>query len=174
LVRNQIPATSNQKNLLNKDKIKKLRELIKIVDSSKKRGEKVVFTNGCFDILHLGHIKYLEKAKSLGNKLIVALNSDVSVRKLKGEHRPIFSEQDRAGLIAALECVDYVIIFAEATPLGLIKALKPDALVKGGDWRKQDIIGKDVIESYGGRLVTVDFVKGYSTSLIIDKIRKGK
>ena len=156
---------------MTKDKIKELKELKNIIDSSKKRGERVVFTNGCFDILHLGHIKYLEKAASLGNKLVVAVNSDASVRKLKGKGRPIFSEQERATLVAALECVDYVIVFAETTPLRLIKALKPDVLVKGGDWQRADIVGKDFVESCGGKVASVDFVKGYSSTSIIAGIK---
>ena len=142
--------------------------------ASKKRGEKVVFTNGCFDILHLGHIKYLEKAKASGNKLIVAVNSDCSVRRIKENARPIIPEEERAILVAALECVDYVIIFTESSPLNLIKALKPDVLVKGGDWDKKDIVGKDFVESYGGEVISVDFAKGYSTSSIIARIKKNR
>ena len=159
---------------MTKDKIKELKELKNILDSSKKRGEHIVFTNGCFDILHLGHIKYLEKAASLGDKLVVAVNSDASVCRLKGNARPIMPEQERATLVAACECVDYVTIFSEATPLHLIKALKPDTLVKGGNWRKSDIVGKDFVESYGGEVISVDFAKGYSTSSIIAKIKKSK
>jgi D-beta-D-heptose 7-phosphate kinase/D-beta-D-heptose 1-phosphate adenosyltransferase len=159
---------------LTKNKIKKLKELKGIAIASKKRGEKIVFTNGCFDILHLGHIKYLEKAHSLGDKLVVALNSDSSMRKIKGDSRPIFPEPARVALIAALECVDYAIIFAQATPIRLIKALRPDVLVKGGDWRQRDIVGTDFVKSYGGKVVTVDFVKGYSSSSIIARIKKSK
>jgi len=155
-----------------KDKIKKIKELERIVAASKNRGEKVVFTNGCFDVLHLGHIKYLKQAKSLGDKLVVALNSDASVRKLKGKGRPLFSQRARATLVAALECVDYVIIFGKSTPLGLIKALRPDVLVKGSDWRRRDIIGRDFINSYGGKVVCARFVKGYSSSAIISRIQK--
>jgi D-beta-D-heptose 7-phosphate kinase/D-beta-D-heptose 1-phosphate adenosyltransferase len=157
-----------------KDKVKKLRKLKDIVSSFKKRGEKIVFTNGCFDILHLGHIKYLEKAASLGDKLVVAVNSDASVRRLKGNARPIMPEQERATLVAACECVDYVTIFSEATPLQLIKALKPDTLVKGGNWRKSDIVGKDFVESYAGEVISLTFFKGYSSSSIIAKIKKSK
>ena len=157
---------------MTKNKIKKLKELKDIIDASRKRGEKIVFTNGCFDILHLGHIKYLEKAKSLGDKLVLALNSDASVRKLKEKGRPIFSERQRATLVAALECVDYVIVFAEKTPLRLIKALKPDVLVKGGDWQRGNIVGKDFVESCGGKVASVDFIKGYSSSSIIAGIKR--
>ncbi len=155
-----------------KDKIKKLRELKDIVAASKKRGKKIIFTNGCFDILHLGHIKYLEKASLLGDKLIVAINSDASVHRIKGNRRPLFPEQERAALVAALGCVDYVIIFAQPTPLHLIKTLKPDVLVKGGDWRTKHIVGKDFIGSYGGKVISANFVKGYSTSSIIARIRR--
>ncbi len=159
---------------MTKNKIKNLKQLESIIAASQRKGERAVFTNGCFDILHLGHIRYLEQAKALGDKLVVALNSDASVRKLKGESRPIFSEQTRANLVAALECVDYVIIFSQATPLVLIKALKPDVLVKGGDWRKSDIVGKDFVESYGGKVATVSFMKGYSSTSIINKMRRSK
>ena len=157
---------------MTKDKIKELKELKNIIDSSKKRGERVVFTNGCFDILHLGHIKYLEKAKVEGNKLIVAVNSDCSVRRIKENARPIIPEGERAILVAALECVDYVIIFTESSPLNLIKALKPDVLVKGGNWRKSDIVGKDFVESYAGEVISLTFFKGSSSSSIIAKIKK--
>ena len=155
-------------------KIKKLKELKSIAIASKKRQEKIVFTNGCFDILHLGHIKYLEKARSLGDKLVVAVNSDSSVRKVKGNSRPIFPEGARAALLAALECVDYVTIFGQSTPLRLIKALKPDVLVKGSDWRKRDIVGSDFVKSYGGKVFSALFVKGYSSSSIIARIKKSK
>lgn len=159
---------------MTKDKIKELKELKNIIDSFKKRGERVVFTNGCFDILHLGHIEYLEKAGVEGDKLIVAVNSDCSVRRIKENARPIIPEEERATLVAALECVDYVIIFTEPSPLNLIKALKPDVLVKGGDWDKKDIVGKDFVESYGGEVISVDFAKGYSTSSIIARIKSEK
>ena len=159
---------------MTKFKIKKLKALKGIISASKKRGERIVFTNGCFDILHLGHIKYLKKASKLGDKLVVAVNSDSSVRKIKGKTRPVFGEQERANLVAALNCVDYVIIFKAGTPLRLIKALRPDVLVKGGDWRKQNIVGKDFVESYGGKVARVAFVKGYSTSSIIARIKKSK
>lgn len=157
---------------MTKNKIKRLEELKKIVASCKKEKEKVVFTNGCFDILHLGHIKYLEKAHSLGNKLIVAVNSDASVRRIKGHNRPVFSEKERAALVAACACVDYVIVFGEPTPLKLIKALKPDILVKGSDWRKSDIVGGNFVQSYGGKVARVKFIKGYSSSSIIARIKK--
>lgn len=156
---------------MTKFKIKNLEQLKKIIAASKKRKKRIVFTNGCFDILHLGHIRYLKKARSLGDKLVVALNSDSSARKLKGKGRPVFPEGKRAALVAALECVDYVTVFNKSTPLHLIKALKPDVLVKGADWRKKDIVGKCFVESYGGKVARVPFVKGYSTSSIIAGMR---
>ena len=159
---------------MTKNKIKHLMELKKTIVASRRRGEVIVFTNGCFDIIHLGHIKYLKLAAGLGDKLIVAVNSDASVRRLKGSRRPIFHQQERASIVAALGCVDYVIIFGQANPLHLIKALRPDVLVKGGNWRKDDIIGKNFVESYGGRVLSADFIKGCSSSAIIEKIKKAK
>jgi len=159
---------------VSKDKFKSLKKLKNIRANLKSRGLRVVFTNGCFDILHLGHIEYLQKARSLGNKLIVGLNSDASVRKIKGNGRPIFSQKARAVVLASCECVDYVVIFSESTPLRLIKALKPDVLVKGADWRKDKIVGKDFVASYGGKVASVNFIKGYSTSSVIAKIKKTK
>ncbi len=159
---------------MSKDKFKSLKKLKNIRANLKSRGLRVVFTNGCFDILHLGHIEYLQKARSLGNKLIVGLNSDASVRKIKGNGRPIFSQKARAVVLASCECVDYVVIFSESTPLRLIKALKPDVLVKGADWRKDKIVGKDFVASYGGKVASVNFIKGYSTSSVIAKIKKTK
>lgn len=159
---------------MSKKKVRNLKELKSSVAATKRKGEKIVFTNGCFDILHLGHIKYLEQAAALGDKLIVAVNSDASVRKLKGDKRPIFHQKGRAELVAALECVDYVTIFSAGTPLSLIKALKPDVLVKGGDWRSGNIVGKDFVESYGGKVKSCGFVKGYSSSSIIARIEAGR
>jgi D-beta-D-heptose 7-phosphate kinase/D-beta-D-heptose 1-phosphate adenosyltransferase len=153
-----------------KNKIVKLEALVKIRKRAKKEGEKVVFTNGCFDILHRGHIEYLKKAKTLGDILIVGLNSDSSVRKIKGEKRPIVKQKDRAEILSALSFVDYVCIFDEPTPEKMIKILIPDVLVKGGDWAKPDIVGKDIVESCGGKVVTVPLVKGKSTKNIIRTI----
>ena len=154
-----------------KDKIKQLQELRNMIDASRRKGEKIVFTNGCFDILHLGHMQCLEQASLLGDVLIVAVNSDSSVRKIKGKLRPIMPEQERASLIAACECVDYVTIFLEETPIELIKTLKPDILVKGSDWSSAEIAGRDFVESYGGKVVIIDFIEGYSSSAIIAKIK---
>jgi rfaE bifunctional protein nucleotidyltransferase chain/domain len=134
------------------------------------RGKKIVFTNGCFDILHYGHVKYLEKAGRKGDILVVGVNSDSSVRRLKGSGRPVNSQVCRAAVIAALESVDYVTIFPEDTPLALIRSLLPDVLVKGGDWNKKDIVGSDVVENLGGKVFSISFEKGFSTTKIIKKI----
>ncbi len=155
-----------------KNKIKTLKSLKKTIHFLKKRGKSAVFTNGCFDILHKGHINYLEKASTLADTLIVAINSDASVRALKGRSRPLFAARDRALAVAALEFVDYVVVFGEKTPFRIIKALKPNILVKGADWKKSHIVGRDTVESYGGRVVRIPLVKGYSTSTLIAKIRK--
>ena len=140
---------------------------------SKLRGKskKIVFTNGCFDIIHAGHISYLNEAKTLGDILIVGLNSDKSVRRLKGGGRPIVSEQDRAYVLANLKPVDYVIMFDEDTPYELIKEIKPDVLVKGADYEGKSIVGSDIVESSGGKTVLINFIKGKSTSGIIKKIK---
>jgi rfaE bifunctional protein nucleotidyltransferase chain/domain len=145
-------------------------KLKKLIFKDKKSGKKIVFTNGCFDILHYGHAKYLEQAKSEGDILVVALNSDSSVKKIKGDKRPIINEKKRQGLIAALESVNYVTLFNQETPLKLITLLRPDVLVKGGDWSKDKIIGSDVVLKYGGKVITINFVKGNSTTGIIKKI----
>jgi len=134
--------------------------------------EKVVFTNGCFDVLHAGHIKYLFKAKSLGDHLVIGLNTDSSVRILKGKNRPLQDEQDRALILAALEAVDLVILFDEDTPLEIITFLKPDILVKGSDYTIDNIVGAKEIVQWGGKVETIEFVNGKSTSLIIEKMGK--
>jgi rfaE bifunctional protein nucleotidyltransferase chain/domain len=132
---------------------------------------RVVFTNGCFDLLHPGHIQTLESSRALGDALIVGLNSDISVRELKGPGRPIISEQERAELLAALECVDAMVIFNEPTPREIIAALLPDILVKGGDWPDDQIVGRTEVEAAGGRVVSIPVVPTYSTSAILEKIR---
>jgi rfaE bifunctional protein nucleotidyltransferase chain/domain len=131
---------------------------------------RVVFTNGCFDILHRGHVAYLDQAKRKGNILVVGLNSDASVRRLKGHGRPINPERDRAEVLAALASVDYVTIFGEDTPLALIKALQPDVLVKGGDWPISKIVGADIVRGRGGKVLTLPFIKGRSTTGLLRKI----
>jgi D-beta-D-heptose 7-phosphate kinase/D-beta-D-heptose 1-phosphate adenosyltransferase len=155
-----------------KDKIKKLKALKKIIQKLKKHGKKIVFTNGCFDLLHYGHVKYLEEAKRKGDILVVAVNSDSSVRKIKGSGRPIVKEKNRLGIIAGLESVDYVICFKEKTPLKLIMSLKPDILVKGADWNKNTIVGSDFVSSCKGIVSSVKLVKGLSTTSLIEKIAK--
>jgi len=134
------------------------------------KGKRIVFTNGCFDILHAGHVKYLQKARSLGDILILGLNSDRSVRKIKGPSRPIVCQKDRVEVIASLDSVDYVVVFGEATPLRLIKAIRPRVLVKGADWKIRSIAGADFVKSYGGRVVAIPLVKGRSTTGLIRRI----
>lgn len=153
-----------------KDKIQNLNSLRKIVSRLKKRGKRIVFTNGCFDILHYGHAKYLEDAKRKGDILIVGVNSDASVKRIKGNKRPIINERDRISLIAALESVDYALLFNEDTPLKVIESLKPDVLVKGADWEKGNIVGQDIVSRLGGKAIRIKFIKGRSTSHIIKKI----
>ena len=137
----------------------------------KRNGLRIVFTNGCFDLLHPGHIQSLEQARSLGDALIVGINGDASVRELKGPGRPILPELERAEILAALECVDAVVIFHEVTPRETIAALLPDVLVKGGDWAGDQIIGREEVEAAGGRVVSVPVVPGYSTTAILAKMR---
>lgn len=138
----------------------------------KQAGKTVVFTNGCFDILHVGHARYLEKARELGDFLLVAVNSDESVRTIKGSDRPINTEMNRAELLAALACVDGVVLFSESTPYELIKQFRPDILVKGSDWEEKDIVGADIVKSYGGRIERIATVEGASTTSLIRQIRK--
>ena len=153
-------------------KVKTTDELSPLLSLLKATGQKIVFTNGCFDLIHTGHTRYLATARSLGDILVVALNSDASVRTIKGEKRPINAQHDRAETLAALESVDYVTIFDEPDPYKVIAALQPDVLVKGGDWPIEKIIGRDIVEARGGRVVNVPFVEGASTTGIIEKILK--
>ena len=149
--------------------IVELKELLEILE--KVRGKKkIVFTNGCFDILHAGHADYLNKAKSMGDILVVGINSDASVRRIKGEKRPILPQQMRAYLLDSLKPVDYVVIFEEDTPLELIKAIKPDVLVKGADWDLERIVGADFVLSYGGRVERIPFSFDISTSKVVERI----
>lgn len=144
-----------------------------VADLRNERSLKIVFTNGCFDLIHRGHVEYLEKAKTFGDLLFLGLNSDVSVRQLKGQGRPLMTESDRAFVLARLEAVDVVCIFDQETPFELISRVKPDILVKGGDYRIDEIVGRDIVENSGGRVVTIPLIKGRSTSALIEKIRKG-
>jgi D-beta-D-heptose 7-phosphate kinase/D-beta-D-heptose 1-phosphate adenosyltransferase len=141
-----------------------------LVGELRSHGKKIAFTNGCFDILHAGHVRYLEQARALGDVLIVAVNSDESVRSLKGGERPIVPEAERAELVAALRCVDYVTIFCETTPERLVAELRPDFYVKGGDWVKEDLPEAAIVEGYGGQVVTVPEVDGLSTTLLISRL----
>ncbi len=136
----------------------------------KNRSKKIVFTNGCFDLLHLGHVTYLEEARRLGDFLVVGLNSDASVRRLKGEGRPVKQIQSRVAVLAGLGAVDMVIVFEQDTPLILIQNLMPDILVKGGDYEIEDVVGADLVLANGGSVKIIDFVSGYSSSAIIDKM----
>lgn len=153
-------------------KIKGFKEIEKIIGHLKKEGKKVVFTNGCFDILHKGHIRLLKKAKSLGDVLIVGLNTDASVRRLKGKGRPFIKERDRAEILSSLEMVDYVVLFSQDTPYHLIRIVKPDVLVKGGDYKTEDVVGRDIVERYGGKVYIFPVVKGVSTTEIAKRIKK--
>lgn len=151
-------------------KLKCRAQLKTIVANLRKHGKKIVFTNGCFDILHIGHVKYLEKAKKYGDVLIVGLNSDSSVRKIKGKSRPLNKQKDRALVLAALGFIDYVVIFNEDTPYNLISILKPDVLVKGSDWHKDKIVGAGLVNKAGGKVIGAPFIKGFSTTKLIRKI----
>lgn len=146
-------------------------ELIVAVREAKRNGQRVVFTNGCFDVLHPGHLRSLEQARALGDLLVVAINGDPSVRQLKGEGRPIVPQDERAEILAALASVDYVVVFDDATPQQLIAALLPGVLVKGGDWGPDEIVGRAEVEAAGGRVVRVPHEPGYSTSDILARIR---
>ena len=155
---------------MNHKKIKNIKAMKSIVARLRARRKKVVFTNGCFDILHVGHIHYLRKAKSLGDILVVGLNTDRSVKEIKGEKRPIVPQKDRAEVLAALEFVDYVVLFDEPDPFSLIQKVKPTILVKGADWPKDKIIGRDVVEKVGGRVVRIPLIPGASSTGVIETI----
>ena len=155
---------------MSKDKVKSLSELKEIVGSFKKQEKKIGFTNGCFDLIHVGHIKYLRAAKNLADILIVAINSDKSVKLLKGNKRPLFPHDERAEILSAFEFVDYVVIFDEPDPGKTISTLLPDILVKGGDYKIDEIIGRSTVTSHGANVVTIPEIKGKSTSEIIKKI----
>ena len=152
-------------------KLKSLDELQAITAKARSDGEKIVFTNGCFDILHRGHLHLLREAKTCGDLLIVAVNSDKSVRGIKGPNRPILPEADRAELLAAMEMVDYVVLFDDPDPYRLIAALKPHVLAKGGDWTPEEIIGSDIVTRNGGKVAVIPYLKGFSTTEIIERIQ---
>jgi rfaE bifunctional protein nucleotidyltransferase chain/domain len=146
-------------------------ELLKQIAAQKAAGQKIVFTNGCFDLLHVGHVRYLQAARALGDELVVAINSDASVKRLKGPERPIQTENDRAEIMAALGCVSYSVLFTEDTPARIIEAIKPHILVKGGDWKISQIVGGEFVQSYGGQVLSLQFIDGKSTTKLIEKAR---
>jgi D-beta-D-heptose 7-phosphate kinase/D-beta-D-heptose 1-phosphate adenosyltransferase len=154
------------------EKIYPREKLKRKIDRLRKEGKKIVFTNGCFDILHVGHTRYLKEAKRQGDILILGLNSDESVKALKGDKRPLIPEGERADIMASLESVDYVTIFHELTPLELIEYLKPDVLVKGGDYKEAEVVGRESVGKWGGRVIIIPEIKGSSTTHIIEKIKK--
>jgi D-beta-D-heptose 7-phosphate kinase/D-beta-D-heptose 1-phosphate adenosyltransferase len=141
------------------------------VARARRRGERVVFSNGCFDLLHVGHVRSLEQARGLGDRLLVAVNSDASVRRLKGRERPLVPARQRAEVLAGLACVDWVVVFPESTPLALLRALRPDVLAKGGDWALDEIVGREDVEGWGGRVVRLRQVPGVRSSLLLSRLR---
>ena len=142
------------------------------LEELRKKGKKIAFTNGCFDILHVGHVRYLREAKKTADVLVLALNSDSSVRSIKGEERPLVNENERAEILASLEFVDFITIFEELTPLELICCLKPDILIKGGDWPEEKVVGREEVKKWGGRVAIIPEIEGKSTTNIVDKIKK--
>lgn len=154
--------------------IRSLNDIIKLREKIRIENRKVVFTNGCFDIIHKGHVTYLNEAKSLGDHLIVGINSDDSVKRLKGKDRPVNNEYDRAFVLDNLKSVDDVLIFNEDTPYHIIKEIIPDLLVKGGDWKEEDIVGSDIVKMNGGKVISLQFVNDYSTTNILKKIENGR
>lgn len=158
--------------MFSKNKIVDLPKLLELIQTPLHQQQKIIFTNGCFDLLHPGHIDYLENAKTLGDILIIGVNSDTSVKRLKGTSRPINSQEHRALILAALQCVDYVVFFEEDTPINLITQIKPSILVKGGDYRIDQIVGAKEVKGNGGIVKSLAFLAGYSSTAIIDKIKK--
>ncbi|MEZ5084026.1 MAG: D-glycero-beta-D-manno-heptose 1-phosphate adenylyltransferase [Bacteroidales bacterium] len=159
-------------NQINLHKILSCEQLTSMLTYWEFKGFKIVFTNGCFDIIHLGHIDYLSKAREKGSILIIGLNTDASVKRLKGSSRPLNDENARARILASLNFVDAVVLFDEDTPYELIKKVQPDILVKGSDYKPEDIVGYDIVMAKGGEIITIDFLEGYSTSGIIEKIKQ--
>ena len=152
--------------------IENRKSLVSAVKKLKRAGKKVVFTNGCYDILHVGHVRFLKAAKKMGDILLLALNSDASVRRIKGPKRPVTGQNERAELMAALDCVDIVTFFEEDDPYGIIKDVVPDVLVKGGDWAIDKIIGADIVKASGGKVRNIKYIKGKSTTNVIAKVLK--
>lgn len=155
-----------------RDKVLSQRQAGAEIRAAQRRGQKVVFTNGCFDLIHVGHVRSLEQARSLGDRLVVALNSDASVRAIKGPERPVVPERQRVEVVAALECVDWVVLFRDDTPLRAIRTLRPDVLAKGGDWSLDQIVGRAEVESWGGRVVRLKEHPGLRTSNMIERARR--
>ena len=155
-----------------KNKLKTWEEIISIIKELKSQNKKIIFTNGCFDILHSGHVQYLAEAKELGDILILGLNSDSSVKRLKGKNRPINNEIERATVLSALCTVSYIVIFEEDTPYMLINHIKPNILVKGGDWKPEEIVGSDIVSSYNGEIKSLSYIDGKSTTDIINKLKE--
>jgi rfaE bifunctional protein nucleotidyltransferase chain/domain len=153
------------------NKILEREALLNKLDALRKKGKKIAFTNGCFDILHVGHVRYLREAKKTADVMVLALNSDSSVRSIKGEKRPLVPENERAEVLAALEFIDFVTIFPELTPLELINYLKPDVLIKGGDWPEEKVVGREEIKKWGGRVAIIPEIEGKSTTNIVEKIK---
>lgn len=154
-----------------KSKIIDSEELVRQLAVWRFLGNKVVFTNGCFDIIHLGHIDYLSKARDLGDRLIIGLNTDDSVKRIKGDSRPITDEKSRAMILASFKFVNAIVLFNEDTPYNLINEVKPNVLVKGSDYSTHEIVGGDIVENNGGEIITIDYLEGYSTTSILDKIK---
>ena len=171
----EIKEHINKENDVSYDnKLPSVDELAKILQAEREKGKKIVFTNGCFDIFHVGHSRYLRQASTYGDILVVGVNSDASVKRLKGPERQIISEEERMELLADLQCVSYVVKFEEDTPYELIKKLQPDIITKGGDYKPEEVVGKDIVEARGGKVVICKLVEGKSTTNIITKIRNAK
>ena len=165
------PIKTNQKDSIMETKIFPLNQLVSIIDNQKLQHKTIVFTNGCFDILHAGHVQYLQKAKEHGDILVIGLNADVSVSSIKGPQRPIVKEDQRAFVLSGLACVDYITIFDSPDPLNVIEQIKPDILVKGADWAEKDIIGADIVKEAGGQVARIHLVPDISTTEIINRIK---
>jgi len=156
------------------NEISNIKEIVEIIAELRSHNKKIVFTNGCFDIIHRGHVEYLEKAKSYADILVLGLNTDKSVKRIKGESRPYVNEDDRAYVLSRLEAVDIVCLFDEETPLELLKKVKPDFLIKGGDYKLDQIVGRELVKSQGGQVLTIPFIQGKSSTSIIDQIKTDK
>jgi D-beta-D-heptose 7-phosphate kinase/D-beta-D-heptose 1-phosphate adenosyltransferase len=168
----ELRAALQQQEPAESRKVLEREALARLVQEHRQQGRRIVFTNGCFDLLHVGHMRYLQQARAFGDLLVVALNDDASVLRLKGEQRPLIPQAERASVLAALACVDYVTVFSEDTPLELIRILRPDVLVKGGDYVPETVVGRDEVEFYGGSVAIVPYVEGVSTTHIIASVLK--